>query len=207
MIFPLRFTEISLTKVYKDSHNIFKLIFDRNHRPDYYNEIISNNFLKDENQNIYNFVTFSCNEKIEISRKLSENKYINGSGNDLKEREYLSSCFISRFNKVSAYFFGLLFGMNLFLLRMIRIQLNYKIPYKAKDYFINKMKKLNRIRKILFYSLIIYEIGFGLLAINNYRQYEIMKKQIIPEFEKDLITINKPELEKYENCFFLKGNE
>jgi hypothetical protein len=90
---------------------------------------------------------------------------------------------------------------------MIRRQLNYKIPYKAKDYFINKMKKLNRIRKILFYSLIIYEIGFGLLAINNYRQYEIMKKQIIPEFEKDLITINKSELEKYENCFFLKGNE
>lgn len=177
------------------------MILDRNHRPDLYNRIISNKINNEEEKNASAIFNFSNKEQKEVSSKISRYNYIEITENDLKERDYLSSFFISNFTKMSAYFFGLMFGMNLILIFIIRRQLDHVFPYKAKEEHIIKLKKIYQMKRILFYSLLVYEIGFGLLAIKNYHQYRMMIMQTLPKFESDLIVSNKLNLEKYEKLF------
>jgi len=180
------------------------LIFDKNLRPESFNKIVSNKINNEEERNASIILNFSYEEKKEISNKISMKNYIDIAESDSKEREYLSSFFISRFYKISAYFFGLLFGMNLMFIYMIRGQLSYNLPYKAKEEYIVKFKKITQIKKILFYSLLVYQIGFGLLAIKSYKQYHIMIQHTIPELEKDIIMNNKYDFDKYEKLFSAK---
>lgn len=94
-----------------------------------------------------------------------------------------------------------MFSLNLVLIFVIRKQIDHKFPFKAKEDYILNMKKIIKMKKILFYSLIIYEIAFGLLAISNINQYKSITKHTLPELERDLVLNNKSELDKYEMLF------
>lgn len=180
---------------------MFKLILDRNHRKDYYNRIVSDKINDKYEKRASKFLNFSNIEKKEIASKISRYNYIETPGNDLNERKFLSCFFISKFYKISANFFGLLFGMNLIFILMVRKQLDHKLPFKTKEDYIIKLKKINLMKKILFFSLIVYEVGFGLLAIKSLKQYRLMIQKTLPELESDLIITNKLDLDKYEKLF------
>lgn len=152
-------------------------------------------------------LTFSNDHKIKISKKISDYNFFDNSKIRSEEKDYLSSIFVNKFYKVSSYFFAVLFGMNLFLLTIIGKQLNYKFPYMANKEYITKMKKLLILKRIIFYSLIIYEIGFCYLAVKNYKQHQIMRDIKIHELEKKLIANNKHELEEYGEFFFSKHKQ
>lgn len=192
---------MSIHSIYKDSPNVFKLIFDKNHRPEFYDKIISNENKKEESLSTPFDFQFSVKEKNEAATKISRLDYIQISSNGIKEREYISNFLVSKFTKTCTLFFGIMFFMNLFFIILVRRQLKYKFPFKANEDFVRKMKKIVRMKKILFFTLIIYEIGFGLLVIKNYQQYQLISKQILPQLEGDIVISYKLDLDKYTNLF------
>jgi hypothetical protein len=156
-------------------------------------KIKNEEFGNDDNTNTANAYLFSKKQMKDISKKIlnlgisiEEKKNEKNTNIEEIEKMYIYTYLKIDLHKTFIYFFGFLFGTNLFFIASVKKKLNYKIPYKASEEFVLRLKKLSQIRKILFFSLILYEAVFGLLVYQNYKNFNYLKSDVIYKLQDEV---------------------
>lgn len=99
----------------------------------------------------------------------------------------------------------MIFAMNGLCILYLRKGLKAQIPYKAREEYIKKFKKIQAIKNFLFYSLAFYQCGFSYLIYWNYFGYNEVKFKILPVVENILQEQTEKAINKYEEFFMLEN--